>query len=118
MKDLPSACNVYGFLFLNTSLERVAEVLRIHLGLTNSQVYVYRSQFNSSETLHIKTETFEFEARKAQQGEPWLFNGSVAGDREEILIVLESLSKPLRWAGYETKFEVYDEQFNFIAEYS
>ncbi|MBD1825157.1 hypothetical protein H6F51_22070 [Cyanobacteria bacterium FACHB-DQ100] len=99
MRELPSPYNVYGFLFLNTAIEKVAEVLRSRLGLTEAQVYIYKSQFDGSEILHINTEAFEFEARKATQGDSWLFNGSVAGDRDEVLSVLQTVSNPLRWSG-------------------
>lgn len=117
MRELPSPNNVYGFLFSRTSLEKVAEVLRSRLGLTKTEVYVYRSGFDGSETLKVRTEAYEFETQKAKENNTWLFSGSVAGNLDEILTVLKLLSSHLRWAGYDTKFEIYDQEFDCIAEY-
>ncbi len=117
MRQLPPCNNVYGFLYASNSLERVAEVIRSRLGFTKTEVYVYKSQFDGSEELHIKTEGYEFDVRKAQTQDTWLIDGCVAGDGAEIVTVLKLLSSHLHWAGYTTKFEIYDEQFNWVADY-
>lgn len=92
-------------------------MLRSRLGLTKTEVYVYKSQFDGSETLNVRTEEYEFEARKAKEEKTWLLNGSVAGERDDILTAIKLLSSQLHWAGYETKFEIYDREFNCVAEY-
>ena len=117
MNELPSPYNVYGLLRSDTGLERVADVLRSRLGLTNAEVYISKSAGDLHETLYIHTTIYEFEARKSDGENTWRFCGSVAGDRAEILMVLKYLSDPLHYAGYETEFEVYDEKFNCIGEY-
>jgi hypothetical protein len=117
MQELPSPNNVYGSLFSTTSLEKVADILRSRLGLTRLEVYVQKSQFDKQETLYIRTEGYEFDTQKIVEENIWLLNGSVAGNRSEILMVLKYLSDPLHRAGYYTKFEVYDRDFNCIAKY-
>jgi hypothetical protein len=117
MKELPSPNNIYGSLVSKTSLEKVANILRSRLGLTTAEVYVYKSQFDHQETLHIRTEGYEFQTEKAREENIWLLNGSVAGDRSEILMVLKYVTDPLSRAGYQTKFEIYDRDFNCIADY-
>ncbi len=117
MSELPSINNVYGLIFANTSLERVGSVLRTRLGLTINEVYIHKSQFDKSETLYIRTVDYEFETQKAKQDNSWLLNGAVAGDLQAVLMVLKQLSDCLYWAGYKTKFEIYDDEFNCIAEY-
>lgn len=117
MQELPSPNNVYGSLISTTSLEKVADILRSHLGLTKLEASVYKSQFDRQETLQIRTAGYEFDTQKIAEENTWLLNGSVAGDLAEILIVLKYLSDPLNRSDYQTKFEVCDRDFNCIAEY-
>lgn len=117
MQELLSPNNVYGSIVSTTSLERVAEILRSHLGLTRLEVSVYKSQFDQQETLRIRTARYEFDTQKIATENNWLLNGAVAGDRFEILTVLKYLADPLHQEGYQTKFEVYDAEFNCISEY-
>ena len=117
MTVLPSPANVYGFLLSPTGLEQVAAVLQSRLGLTETEVYIGKSADNYHQILYIHTAVYEFEIRKVQQ-RTWSICGTIAGDRSEILRVLKYLSTPLHYAGDETAFEVYDAEFNCIAEYS
>jgi hypothetical protein len=117
MRLLPSPNNVYGALFSTTSLQKVADVLRSRLGLTAAEVFVCKSEGESHETLYIKTAEYEFDTHQVGEANIWSFSGSVAGNRSEILMLLKYLFDPLHFAGYKTKFEIYDEEFNCIAEY-
>jgi hypothetical protein len=115
--DLPLGNNVYGHLYSKTGLRDVAKVLRNYLGLSEKQVYIYRSQFDGDETLQIRTETYEFETQSLEEEDKWLFNGAVAGDIDSIKVTLKEICDPLRRQGYETKFEIYDENCEFLSDY-
>jgi hypothetical protein len=117
MNQLPSPNNVYGSTFSTTGLEKIAEILRNYLGLSKTEVYIYQSQFDGDRTLYIITAGYEFETRIAKLENTWHISGSVAGDLDEILSSLKYLFEPLRRNGFESKFEIYDREFNCIAEY-
>ena len=117
MNELPSPYNVDGSIFSTTGLEKIAEILRNYLGLSKAEVYVSKSQFNGSQTLYIITADYEFETRTSSEENTWHISGSVVGDRSEILSIIRYLFEPLRRAGFESKFEIYDRDFNCIAKY-
>ena len=48
--------NVYGTLICDSSLEKPCKILRYGLGLSETEAYVYKSQFNGIETLKIRTD--------------------------------------------------------------
>jgi hypothetical protein len=114
---LPPVNNVYGYLYSKTGLQEVAKLLRSHLGLTEEEILIYKSRFDGNETLKIRLKACEFETQSLKEGNKWLFNGAVAGDIDSIEATLKTLSDPLHWAGYETSFEIYDENFDCISEY-
>jgi hypothetical protein len=119
MNELPSPYNVYGSIFSTIGLAKIAEILRNYLGLSKAEVYIYKSQLDGSQTLYIRTAKyeFEFETQTEREENNWHISGSVAGDRSEILSILRYLFEPLRRAGFESKFEIYDREFNCIAKY-
>lgn len=117
MTELPDGNNVYGHLYSKTGLQDVAKVLRNYLDLSEKQVYIYKSQFNEDETLKIRTEKYEFETQSLEEGDKWLFNGAIAGDIDSIKATLKQIYDPLRCQGYETKFEIYDENCEFRSDY-
>ena len=117
MADLPLCNNVYGYLHSSVGLQGVANVLRNHLGWSEQEVYICTSQFDGSETLKIRRETCEFETQILKEGGKWLFHGAVAGELYDILATLKDMCEPLRFSGYETSFEIYDEAFKFIGNY-
>jgi len=115
--DLPPANNVYGYLYSKKGLRDVAKVLRNYLGLSEKQIFIYRSQFDGNETLKIRMEMCELETQSLKEGDKWLFNGAVAGDIESIKATLKEIYDPLRRKGYETNFEIYDENCDFLSDY-
>ncbi len=117
MTDLPPANNVYGYLYSKKGLRDVAKVLRNYLGLSEKQIFIYRSQFDGNETLKIRMEMCELETQSLKEGDKWLFNGAVAGDIESIKATLKEIYDPLRRKGYETNFEIYDENCDFLSDY-
>lgn len=117
MIDLPIANNVYGYLYSKAGLRNVAKVIKTCLGLSKTQVYIYRSQFDGDEVLKIRREICEFETQSLEEGDKWLLNGAVAGDIDSIKEILKEIYDPLKLKGYETSFEIYDENFEFICTY-
>jgi hypothetical protein len=119
MNELPSPYNVYGSIFSNTGLVKIAEILRNYLGLSKTEVHICKSQVDGSQTLYIITAEyeFEFENRTGREENTWHITGSIAGDRAEILNMLKYLFEPLRRNRFESKFEIYDREFNCIAKY-
>jgi hypothetical protein len=117
MTDLPDGNNIYGYLSSKTGLRDVAKVLRNYLDLSEKQIYIYRSQFDGDETLKIRAEIYEFETQSLEEGDKWLFNGAVAGDVNSIKATLKEICDPLRRQGYETKFEIYDKNCEFLSDY-
>ena len=67
--------------------------------------------------MKIKTESCEFETQNLKEGDKWLFNGAVAGDIDSIKATLKGIRDPLKRKGYETNFEIYDENFEFLSNY-
>jgi hypothetical protein len=82
MTELPSPYNVDGSIFSTTGLVKIAEILRNYLGLSNTDVYVNKSQFDGSQTLYIITAEYEFEfkTRTGREENTWHISGSVTGD--------------------------------------
>lgn len=117
MNELPASNNVFGYLFCQTSLEKVAEILRTRIGLTKTEVYVEQNKFDRHEIMYIRTKEYELEIEKLREDNTWSFNGAVAGNLNEIVTILKTISSYLNWAGYQIKFEIYDEKFDFIGEY-
>jgi hypothetical protein len=115
--DLPPVNNVYGYLYSKTGLRDAAKVLRNYLGLSEKQIYIYKSQFDGNETLKIRTETCEFETQSLKEGNKWLFNGAVSGDIDSIKATLKEICDPLKRKGYETNFEIYDENCDYLCDY-
>jgi hypothetical protein len=117
VSTLPLTNNVYGYLCSKVGLQAVANVLKSQIGWSANQIRVYRSHLYNEETLFIATATCEFETESFDGGDKWLFNGSVIGDIETIKIALKEICDPLLRQGFETKFEIYDEQFEFLSCY-
>ena len=60
---------------------------------------------------------YEFETQSLEKGDQWLFNGAVAEDVNSIKAILNELCTPLFRNEYEAKFEIYDENFEFLSDY-
>ena len=86
------------------------------LRLSPDEAYARRSQHDGHEVLQLTTESFKFETQRIEEGGAWFFNGAVAGDQSTVNSQVQHLSDVLRWAGYRTQFEIYDADFNCIAE--
>jgi hypothetical protein len=82
-------------------LRDVAKVLRSNLGLSEKQIYIYRSQFDENDTLKIKMETCELETQSLKEDEVRLMASSNVGQRILLqnncaiaIIFISSKNKP------------------------
>jgi hypothetical protein len=114
MPPLPSTNNVYGTMICGVSLANVERCLRERVGLPESSLRLHVSQFDGAQTLAIATELVEMEMRPGHSPDTWFFNGAVAGEPHEIREHLDAICQPLAFAGFPTKFEIYDEAFSMI----
>ena len=60
---------------------------------------------------------WQFSARQQRRTQQHNVNGVVAADNRKMLALVKQLSDYLCWAGYETNFKIYDDKFNYIAEF-
>ena len=109
--------NIYGTLVCNTSLEKPCKILRYGLGLTEAEVYVYKSQFDGAEYLKVRTKIYYLETDKTNQDSEHLFNGEVAGDTPEVITRVKAIADVLNRHNYQCQFEIYDDNLEFIEEY-
>ena len=72
--------------------------------------YIKRSGFDGAETLHVLSESADFESDYLDDGVEHLFNGGVGGSLEEVVAFVRTLSESLSRSGIEHCFEVYDHQ--------
>jgi hypothetical protein len=103
---IPERNNVYGMITAPQGLERVLRA--VEPVLTGGGAHIYRSHFNGAETLHLRSETADFESDPLEGGVQHLFNGGVGGSLEDVIRFVRSLSESLSRSGIEHSFEVYD----------
>src|SRR5947209_5496900 len=105
---IPENDNVYGIFTARHSLEPVLRAIKEVVAA--GRVYIYRSQFNGAETLHLESETAQFESEPLDGGVEHLFSGGVSGSLDEVIRFVQRLSESLSLWGIEHSFEVYDGQ--------
>jgi hypothetical protein len=103
---LPEGDNVCGIISAPQGLKPVLKAVELVVG--EGRAYIYRSQFNGAETLHIRSEVADFESDYLEDGVQHLFNGGVGGSLEEVQAFVRKLSESLSRSGIEHFFEVYD----------
>ena len=104
---IPDSNNVYGHFIAPDGLLPVQQVVKRLVG--DGGASIYRSQFDGDETLHISTETVNFESITEGNG-AYLLNGGVSGTVDEVVGFVNLLSNVLTEVGIEHGFEVYDGQ--------
>lgn len=105
---IPEGNNVCGLI---TDLQGLQPVLRaVEEVVGVGQVYIKRSRFNGAETLHLRSESAEFDSDYLDVGMQHLFSGGVGGSLEEIVAFVRALSESLSRFGIEHSFEIYDDQ--------
>ena len=109
---------IYGVLICNSSLRKPCKVLRYSLGLTKSQVYVYKSQFDGSEYLKIRTDIYDLQTDKTNESSKHLFNGEITGSDKEVIESLKKIADILNYrCNCQCSFEVYNNNLELIFEY-
>ena len=105
---VPEGNNVYGIITAPQGLEPVLRA--IEQVVSGGRASIYRSRFNGSETLRLRSESADFESDHLDDGVQHLFNGGVGGSLEEVVALVRALSESLSQSGIEHSFEVYDDQ--------
>ena len=78
--------------------------MRYSLNLTEAKVYVYKSQFDGSEYLKIRTDIYYLETDKASKKSKYLFNGEVVGETSEIIARIKTIADVLDRNNYQMSF--------------
>ena len=110
--------NVYGHFYSNSSLEKLAYLLRWRLGYSEDEVWVKKSQYDGIQKIRIDRKNVDFESTKIDKKGKYLFNGTITGTEDEICQYLENLQNIMNHADYQSEFEVYDEKYKCIKVFS
>ena len=108
MAMIPEGNNVYGTITAPQGLEAVLRA--VQQVVSGGRAYINRSQFNGAETLHLRSESIDFESDHLGDGVQHLFSGGVDGSLEEVIGFVRALSESLSRSGIEHSFEIYDDQ--------
>ena len=114
--EIPATANVFGYLHSAVGLLPVRDALCSRLGMSAEQIRIKPGSEGEPQTLQIETSTCSLETRPARAQNTWQLNGAVAGSPEEIFETLLPLVQHLGWAGFSTRFEIYDAAFQFAGE--
>ena len=109
--------NVYGILICNSSLEKPSKILKSTFGLSDSEVYVYRSQFYENEFLKVRTNIYDLKTEPIDQSSEHLFNGEVLGSKSEVIARVKNIADVLNKNDCQCSFEIYNNNLEFIYEY-
>src|SRR5260370_6963157 len=99
---LPEGNNVCGIITASRGLQPVLRAVE-HL-VAGGRAWIYRSQFNGAETLHLRSESVDFESEPLQDGVQHLFSGGVGGSLDEVLGFVRALPEPLSPPGLNPCF--------------
>ena len=105
---IPEGYNVYGLITTPQGLRPILRAVEQVVG--RGHAYIKRSGFDGAETLHVLSESADFESDYLDDGVEHLFNGGVGGSLEEVVAFVRTLSESLSRSGIEHCFEVYDHQ--------
>ncbi len=109
---IPEGNNVYGIITAPQGLQPILRAVEQVAG--SGRAYIYRSQFNGAETLHLRSESVNFKSDYLDDGIRHLFNGGVGGSLEEVLGFVRALSESLSRSGIEHSFEVYEDDQHLV----
>ena len=104
---IPDGNNVYGQIEAPNGLEPIGVVLTSWLG--GSGCSIYKSSYDGSERIRLKTSGADFESTPLKDG-CHLFNGSVEGSLMTIQSFIETLSSHLASIEIKHSFEIYDNE--------
>jgi hypothetical protein len=109
---IPEGNNVYGIITAPLGLEPVLRAVE-HV-VSEGRAYIYRSQYNGAGTLHLQSESADFNSENLDDGVQHLFNGGVGGSLEEVIGFVRMLSESLSRSGIEHSFEVYGDDHQLV----
>lgn len=116
--ELPVNNNVYGYFICNTNLEKLAAVLQRSISTPDLIVSVTKSRYDDSQTIFLSSQNWEFDSRKFDNHGKYALNGAVAGDKTKVCAVVNEIFTILNRHDYQPVFEVYNDAFDCIAEFS
>lgn len=105
---IPHGNNVYGIIIAPQGLQPVLRALEQVVG--EGLAYIKRSGFNQAETLHLRSESADFDSNHLDNGPQHSFSGGVGGSLEEVVGFVRALSESLSRLSIVHSFEVYDDQ--------
>jgi hypothetical protein len=105
---LPEGNNVYGLIAAPQGLQPVLRAVERVVG--GSRAYIKRSGCDGAETLHLRSDSADFESNHLDGGVQHLLSGGAGGSLEEVVAFVRALSESLSRSGIEHSFEVYDDQ--------
>jgi hypothetical protein len=112
---MPGHNNVYGLLKCDARIAELAEIVRIHMSLADSEIEIKKSQFDGAETIIICSKNADFTAYRGATDGELLFNGVVAGNDQEVWGFVKELHRTLAAADFRPRFEIYGEDNTFLA---
>ncbi len=103
---LPDSNNVYSTISFPVDLKLAERLLKEEF--PNAKVWIYTSGYNGAKTLHVDSETADFEGYPASDSRPdYLFNGGLAGDDAEVVAKVSSIFQRFDDAGLQLTIEAY-----------
>ena len=92
--------------------------MRYTLGLTEAEIYVYKSQFDGYEYLKIRTDIYDLQTDKTNESSKHLFNGEITGSDKEVIERVKKIADILNYrCSCQCSFEIYNDNLEFIFEY-
>ena len=114
--NLPDRHNVFGLLECTDRIEELAQCLQVHMGFSDSEVWVKTSGFNGAKSLIVRAERADFDAYYTGDEGELLFNGAIAGSPNAVLGIVEKLHAALKDHGFKPRFEIYNDDNLCVAE--
>jgi hypothetical protein len=109
---IPDGNNVYGHIVSSQGLQPVLRAMKRLIG--EDRAYIYKSQFNGTETLHFDTDSIQLHSTPLEESGRHLLNGGVGGSLEDVVKFVGAMSRLLAEEGIEHSFEVYDADYNLV----
>lgn len=107
-QSLPILDNVYGYILCGNKINLVKEIIIRVFNLNDDSISFKQG------VLTINTPEIEM-VIKRKDSKKWSVNAAISGDESNVIKILESISLQLSWNGIESVYELYDDEFNCIA---
>ena len=104
---IPATNNVCGYIYCGNNIVQVKVVLLRTFGIDNNDVSMNHG------LLKIKLPAMELEVKRKDE-ERWSVNAAVAGDNPVVVDVITGFAQQLKWSGFSSNYEIYNDQFECI----